>query len=427
MHGHRVFHTFEVTEESHTLEAYKKRGGYEALEKVLKGMQPADVQAEVAASGIRGRGGAGFPTATKWSFLAKNAPVYYLVCNADEGEPGTFKDRWIFEHTSHNLIEGMVLASYAINCRTAFIYIRGEFDLSYKRLMQALKEAYEAGFVGENILGSGFSCDIIVQQGGGAYVCGEESSLLSSIEGKKGYPKNKPPFPAVKGLFQAPTCVNNVETLSALPWILRNGGAKYAEYGTEKNKGTRLFGISGHVNRPGLYEREVGYPYKKMIYEDCGGILGGKELKAVIPGGNSTPILKPEQIENLTMDIEAVAAQGSMLGSGGVIVIAEGTCIPTLLQVMTRFYAHESCGQCTPCREGTTWMNQIVTRIAKGEGKAGDIENLERIAKGIMGNTVCALGAAAAMPVMSYLKQFRHEFEYFIEHGRSMCDGRLEI
>ena len=423
----RVFFTFDITADSHLLPAYRSRGGYKALEKSLKQLQPADVQAEVAASGLRGRGGAGFPTATKWSFLAKGAPVYYLCCNADEGEPGTFKDRWIFEHSPHLLIEGMLIACYALGVRHSFIYIRGEFDLSYRRLMHALDEARQAGLLGKMIMGTDFSCDIIVQQGAGAYVCGEESSMLSSIEGLKGYPRNKPPFPAVKGLYQMPTVINNVETLSTIPWILANGGAAYAKIGAEKNSGTRLFGISGHVKSPGLYEHETGYRLKDLIYQDAGGIAGGRALKAVIPGGSSTPILRADEIENITLDIDSVAAAGSMLGSGGVIVIAEGTCMVRLLQVLTRFYAHESCGQCIPCREGTSWMNKVVTRILQGKGVAGDLERLESITKGITGNTVCALGAAASMPVASFLNKFRDEFAYFIEHGRSLNDGRLEV
>lgn len=423
----RVFFNFDITEDSHLLPAYRKRGGYQALEKTLKGLTPAEVQAEVAASGLRGRGGAGFPTATKWSFLAKGAPVYYLCCNADEGEPGTFKDRWIFENSPHLLIEGMLIASFALGVRHAFIYIRGEFDLSYRRLMHALKEAREAGLVGPSVMGSAFSCEIIVQQGAGAYVCGEESSMLSSIEGSKGYPKNKPPFPAVKGLFQMPTVINNVETLATIPWIVRNGGAEYAKIGAEKNTGTRLFGISGHVKRPGLYEQPTGYSLKEIIYKDAGGISGDRALKAVIPGGCSTPILTAAEIENVTLDIDSVAAAGSMLGSGGVIVIAEGTCMVRLLQVLTRFYAHESCGQCIPCREGTAWMNKIVTRIGQGNGAEGDMGRLEAITKGIMGNTVCALGAAASMPVASFLKKFPEEFDFFIKNGRSLNDGRLDL
>jgi NADH-quinone oxidoreductase subunit F len=427
MNAAHVFFTFEPSADSHTLAAYRQRGGYRALEKALSGMTPLDVENEVKASGLRGRGGAGFPTGMKWSFVDKKSPKVYLCCNADEGEPGTFKDRWIFENSSHQLIEGVLLAAYALGVRHAFIYIRGEFDLPLKRLREALAEARGAGLLGENILGSGFSCDVIVHRGAGAYVCGEESSLISSLEGFKGYPRNKPPFPAVKGLYQAPTVINNVETLATIPWIIAHGGPAYAAIGTEKNSGTRLFGISGHVKRPGLYERPTGYPFTRMIFDDCGGILGGKRLKAVIPGGSSTPVLTAAEIEHLTMDAEAVQAAGSMLGSGGVIVIAEGTCMVTLLYVLSRFYAHESCGQCTPCREGTAWMDKIIARIAKGRGVAGDLEALERVTAGIMGNTVCALGDAAAMPVQGFLRKFRHEFEYFIEHGRSMCDGRLEI
>ncbi|MBI1921901.1 MAG: NADH-quinone oxidoreductase subunit NuoF [Geobacter sp.] len=423
----RVFFNFGITDDSHTLSAYRGRGGYQALEKALRTMQPLDVEKEVTTSGLRGRGGAGFPTGSKWSFVDKKSPVVYLCCNADEGEPGTFKDRWIFEHNSHQLVEGVLLAAYALNVRHAFIYIRGEFDLSYRRLLLALEEAREAGLVGERILGTEFSCDIIVHQGGGAYVCGEESSLLTSLEGFKGYPKNKPPFPAVKGLYQAPTVINNVETLATIPWIITHGGGAYAGIGAQNNTGTKLFGISGHVNKPGIHERPTGYPLKKIIFEDCGGILGGKALKAVIPGGSSTPVLKGFEIENVTLDAESVIKAGSMLGSGGIIVIAEGTCMVRLLQVLTRFYAHESCGQCTPCREGTAWMDKVIGRIVAGQGVKGDLERLEAVTSGIMGNTVCALGDAASMPVASFIKKFRDEFEYYIEHGRSMFDGRLEI
>ena len=423
----RIFFNFDLTADSHTLASYRQRGGYHALQKALKDMQPLDVENEVKASGLRGRGGAGFPTGVKWSFVDKSSPVVYLCCNADEGEPGTFKDRWIFEHSPHQLIEGIQLAAYALRVRHAFIYIRGEFDLSLRRIREAIQEAREAGLVGDNILDSRFSCDIIVHRGGGAYVCGEESSLISSLEGLKGYPRNKPPFPAVKGLYQAPTVINNVETLSVIPWIISHSGAAYAAIGNEKNSGTRLFGISGHVNRPGLYERPTGYPLKRIIYDDCGGILGGKQLKAVIPGGSSTPILLASEIEGITLDAESMAQAGSMLGSGGVIVIAEGVCMVSLLQVLTRFYSHESCGQCTPCREGTNWIDRVIGRIVKGQGIKGDLEGLERVTAGIMGNTVCALGDAASMPVQSFIKKFRTEFEFYIEHGRSMFDGRLEI
>ena len=427
MSGARVFFNFEVTADSHTLGAYRERCGYQALEKALRTLQPAEVEAEVTLSGLRGRGGAGFPTGKKWSFVDKKSPVVYLCCNADEGEPGTFKDRWVFEQAPHQLIEGVLLAAYALRVRHAFIYIRGEFDLPLRRLRAALQEAQEAGLVGERILGTDFSCDVIVHRGAGAYVCGEESSLLTSLEGFKAYPRNKPPFPAVKGLYQAPTVINNVETLATVPWIIAHGGAAYAAIGTVKNSGTRLFGISGHVERPGLYEWPTGYPLKKIIFEDAGGVLGGRSLKAVIPGGSSTPILKASEIDAVTLDAESVQAAGSMLGSGGIIVIAEGTCMVRLLQVLTRFYRHESCGQCTPCREGSAWMDKIIGRIAAGKGDKGDLERLESITRGIMGNTVCALGDAASMPVAGFLRKFREEFEYYIEHGRSMNGGRLEV
>lgn len=422
-----VFMNFAITRDSHALSAYRQRGGYQSFEKALREQNPEDVQLEVDASGLRGRGGAGFPTALKWSFVNKQSPVVYLCCNADEGEPGTFKDRWIFEHNPHQLLEGILLSSYALRVRHAFIYIRGEFDLPLRRLNEALQEACDAGLVGEGILDTDFSCDIIVHRGAGAYVCGEESSLLTSLEGFKAYPRNKPPFPAVKGLYQQPTIINNVETLATVPWIMTHGGLEYANIGTEWNSGTRIFGISGHVNNPGLFEREAGYSLKKIIFEDAGGIRGGKPLKAVIPGGSSTPILKADEIDEIALDAETLQKHGSMLGSGGIIVVGEGTCMVRLLQTLTRFYAHESCGQCTPCREGSALMDTIVSRIISGQGRSDDVERLEKMTKGIMGRTVCALGDAAAMPVQSFITKFRDEFDYFIEHGRSMNDGRLEI
>ncbi len=415
------------TADSHTLEAYRQRDGYRALARVLSTLQPAEVEKMVMDSGLQGRGGAGFPTGSKWSFVNKAAPVVYLCCNADEGEPGTFKDRWILEHSPHQLLEGMLIAAYALHVRNAFVYIRGEFDLPLRHLQMAVLEARAAGLLGEAILGSGFSCDIVVHRGAGAYVCGEESSLLNSLEGKKGLPRNKPPFPAVRGLYQRPTVVNNVETLSAVPWIVRNGAAAYAAIGNKKNPGTRLFGISGHVRRPGLYERPTGTRLRDLIFEDAGGMLNGARLKAVIPGGSSTPILTAPEIDAVTMDAESMGKAGSMLGSGGLIVIAEGTCMVRLLQVLSRFYAHESCGQCTPCREGTDWMNRILQRILAGQGQPGDLEMLLEIPAGIMGKTICALGDAASMPVLSFVRKFRPEFEYFIANGRSMHDGQLTV
>jgi NADH-quinone oxidoreductase subunit F len=364
-------------------------------------------------------------TGLKWEFVSKDAPVVYLCCNIDEGEPGTFKDRWILEHSPHQLLEGMLIASYALRVRHAFAYIRGEFDLPLRRLQQALQEARAAGLVGENILGSGFCCDIVIHRGAGAYVCGEESSLINSLEGKKGFPRNKPPFPAVRGLYQKPTVVNNVETLATVPWILRHSPEAYAAMGVKKSPGTRLFGVSGHVERPGLFEKPTGYPLKTLIERDCGGVLGGRRLKAVIPGGSSTPILTAAEIEHVTLDPESMSKAGSMVGSGAVIVVAEGTCMVRLLQVLTRFYAHESCGQCTPCREGTDWMNRILERIIGGRGTAADLATLRRLPTGIQGNTVCALGDAASMPVASFLKKFGDEFEHYVAHGASLHGGRL--
>jgi NADH-quinone oxidoreductase subunit F len=425
--GNAVFFSHSVSGVSHTLREYRLRGGYEALEKALMGMQPVDVEREVALSGLRGRGGAGFPVGAKWGFVNKKSPVVHLCCNADEGEPGTFKDRWILEHSPHQLLEGILLAAYALGVRHAFVYVRGEFDLPLRRLRAALQEARDAGLLGMNILATQFCCDVVVHRGAGAYVCGEESSLLNSLEGRKGYPRNKPPFPAIKGLYQRPTVINNVETLAAVPWIVANGGARYAAIGAKKNPGTRLFGLSGHVARPGLYERPTGYPLKKIIFDDAGGVLGGRRLKAVIPGGSSTPILSAAEIENVTLDADSLQRAGSMLGSGGIIAIAEGTCMVRLLQVLTRFYRHESCGQCVPCREGTDWMNHILERILSGNGVKGDCATLQAIPAGIMGNTICALGDAASIPVLSFLKKFGSEFEYYVEHGRSMNDGRLVV
>lgn len=421
-----VFCNFRIDGDSQSLAAYRDRGGYQALRKALTTLQPKDVENEVTLSGLRGRGGANFPVGAKWSFVNKHSPVVYLCCNADEGEPGTFKDRWILEHSPHQLIEGILLAAYALGTRHAFVYIRGEFDLPLRRLREALAEARGARLAGERILDTSFSCDIVIHRGAGAYVCGEESSLINSLEGRKGYPRNKPPFPAIKGLYDAPTVVNNVETLAGIPWIVMHGGEAYAAIGNPSNPGWRLFGISGHVNQPAVYERPTGYSMKKLIFDDAGGILADKPLKAVIPGGSSTPVLTATEIENLTLDAPSLQQAGSMLGSGGIIVMAAGTCMVRVLHVLTRFYSHESCGQCTPCREGTAWMNDIMERIVAGKGVPADLVNLQSIPAGILGNTLCALGDAAAMPVQSFLKKFRPEFEFFVAHGRSQYDGRLE-
>lgn len=425
MNAGPVFFNHELSTSSHSLADYRRRGGYAALEKALRTMTRDEVEREVLQSGLQGRGGAGFMTGVKWDFVDKKAPVVYLCCNIDEGEPGTFKDRWILEHSPHQLLEGMLIASYALGVRHAFAYIRGEFDLPLRRLAGALEEARAAGLVGERVLGTEFSCDIVVHRGAGAYVCGEESSLLNSLEGRKGWPRNKPPFPAVKGLYQRPTVVNNTETLATVPWILANGAAAYASIGVKKSPGTRLFGLSGHVARPGLHEKPTGYPLRQLISEDGGGLVDGRPLKAVIPGGSSTPILTPAEVETVTLDPESMSRAGTMLGSGAVIVVAEGTCMVRLLQVLTRFYAHESCGQCSPCREGTAWMNGILARICAGRGTPDDVTTLRSVAGGIQGKTVCALGDAAAMPVISFVKKFGDEFEFYARNGRSLHDGRL--
>jgi NADH-quinone oxidoreductase subunit F len=419
--------TFPVTPTSHTLADYKARGGYAALAKALTTMTPQQVTAEVDASGIQGRGGAAFPMGRKWGVVHPNdGQPHYLCANADEGEPGTFKDRWILENAPHLLLESMLIASYALQVRHAFVYIRGEFDLPYRRLAAARDEAYAAGYFGEGILGTDFACDVVIYRGAGSYVCGEASGLISSIEGKRGYPRNRPPRLTVKGLYQRPTVVNNVETLSNLAWIINHGGKAFREIGAPKCPGTRLISISGHVNRPGVYEIETGYPWAKFIHDDCGGVVGGRALKAVIPGGISTKVLTGKEIESLALDSEQVEAAGSSLGSGGMIVIADGTCMVRLLQVMLRFYHHESCGQCTPCREGMGWMHRIIDRIVAGEGRPEDIERLYEISRWNDGNTICGMGDAAGYAASGFLNKFRDEFEYWIEHKRSRCDGVLE-
>ena len=404
--------------EQYRIETYIKNGGYTAIKKAMK-MAPAELVEEVKKSGLRGRGGAGFPTGLKWSFLPKDTvkPIY-LVCNADEGEPGTFKDRYIMERDPHLFIEGIIISSYAIKAKQAFIYIRGEFVLSANRLEEAVKEAAKAGYVGKNILGSGYDLEITVHRGAGAYICGEETSLLESLEGKRGYPRLKPPFPAVVGAFKSPTIINNVETLAAVPWIVINSGEAYARIGTEKSKGTKLFSISGKVNRPGVYEVDLGYPLVKFIEEYAGGIKNKRKLKAVIPGGSSTPVLKASEIEGVVLDYESIAKAGSMLGSGAIIVFDETDCMIKAISVLADFYAHESCGQCTPCREGTTWMARKIRNIIGGKGKESDQDLLLEICDNIMGKTVCPLGDAAAMPVESFVKKYRDEFEHHIREGK---------
>jgi len=419
--------TFPVTATSHTLAEYRARGGYQALDKALRQMTPQKVVAEVTTSGIQGRGGAAFPMGRKWAVVHPNdGQPHYLCANADEGEPGTFKDRWILENAPHVLLESMLIASYALQVRHAFVYIRGEFDEPYRRLAGALEEAYAAGYIGERILGTDFSCDVVIHRGAGSYVCGEASALLSSLEGKRGYPRNRPPRLTVRGLYQRPTVVNNIETLSNIAWIIANGGEAFKKIGHEKDPGTRLISISGHIERPGVYEIEAGYPWRKFIYEDCGGVLGGHALKCIIPGGISTKVLTGKEIEPLTLDNPSLQAAGSSMGSGGMIVIAEGTCMVRLLQVLVRFYHHESCGQCTPCREGMGWMHRIIDRIVAGEGRVEDIERLYQISAWNDGNTICGMGDAAGYATSGILNKFRDEFEYFIEHKKSRFNGTLE-
>jgi NADH-quinone oxidoreductase subunit F len=435
MTGRKVLMDFEVTATSHSLDDYRARGGYEALEKALRTMKPREVTQEIVDSGLQGRGGAAFPAGRKWQGIdPDDGQPHYLIANADEGEPGTFKDRWVLEYTPHTLLESMLLSCYALGVRYCFVYIRGEYDVPWRRLDAAVEEAYAAGYFGEKILGSDFSCDLFVFRGAGAYVCGEASSLLGSIEGTRAFPRNRPPRMTVRGLYQAPTVVNNVETLSTIAWIVRNGAKAFREIGTEKSPGTRLISVSGHIARPGVYEVELGYSWARFLHEDCGGVLGGRPLKAVIPGGISSQVLTGKdakvltagEVEGLTLDHEKLRSAGSSLGSGGMIVIAEGTCMVRLLQIMLRFYHHESCGQCTPCREGTGWMHRIIDRIVAGDGRPEDLERLNYIAGFNDGTTICGLGDAAGYAATAMLDNFRDEFEYFIEHKRSKFAGKLE-
>ncbi|MGE5339198.1 MAG: NADH-quinone oxidoreductase subunit NuoF [Gemmatimonadota bacterium] len=428
MTGAKWIMSFPVTATSHTLADYRARGGYETIRKVLTSMKPEDVTKEVTASGLLGHGGAAFPVGRKWAVIKPNdGQPHHLCANADEGEPGTFKDRWILEHAPHLLVESMLITSYAIGCRHSFVYIRGEFDLPYRRLQGAVDEAYDAGLLGQPLFDTDFALDLFVYRGAGSYVCGEASGLLTSIEGKKGYPRNRPPRLTVRGLYQRPTVVNNVETLSNITGIIANGAEAFKKTGTAKSPGTQLVSISGHVNKPGVYEVEYGYPLAQFIYEDCGGMLGGKKLKALIPGGISTKVLTSEDIAPLTYDHASFDKAGSSLGSGGMIAIADGTCMVRLLQVMLRFYHHESCGQCTPCREGMGWMHRIIDRIVEGKGVPEDIDRLVAISNANDGTTICGMGDAAGYATVGIIAKFRDEFEYFIANKRSKCNGALEV
>jgi len=411
------------------LDGYMKHGGYDTLKKALKSMSPDDVVEEVKKSGLRGRGGAGFPTGMKWSFLAKPEGVpRYLVCNADESEPGTFKDRYLMEKIPHLLVEGMILSSYALGANQSFIYIRGEFMYVLNILEKAIAEAYAKGLLGKNILGSGYDLDLVVTPGGGAYICGEETALLESLEGKRGNPRIKPPFPAVKGLWGCPTVVNNVETIAAVVPIVSEGGEAYASIGIGRSTGTKLISACGNLARPGVYEIELGLSVEEFIYGDdyCRGIAQGKKLKACVPGGSSVPILphylvtKTAAGENRLMTYESLAEggfeSGSMLGSGGFIVFDEDQCIVRNTWNFARFYSHESCGQCSPCREGTGWMEKVLNRLEHGKGQMHDIDLLADINKKIEGNTICPLGDAAAWPVAAAIRHFREEFEWHVTH-----------
>jgi NADH-quinone oxidoreductase subunit F len=405
-----------------SMESYLKTGGYQALKKILneKISQEAVIE-EVKASGLRGRGGAGFPTGLKWSFMPRNAPGQkYLVCNSDESEPGTCKDRDILRFNPHALVEGMIIGGYSIGATVGYNYMRGEFmDEPYIRFEAALKEAYEAGYIGKNILGSGVDFDLYGALGAGAYICGEETALLESLEGKKGQPRFKPPFPANFGLYGMPTTINNTESLSSVPAIIRNGPEWFANLGIPNNGGVKLFSVSGHVNSPGNFEINMGTPFKDLL-EMSGGVKEGRKLKAVIPGGSSVPVLTGDMMMECTMDYDSITKAGSMLGSGAVIVMDESTDMVKTLRRISRFYFSESCGQCTPCREGTGWLYRVLCRIVDGKGRPEDIELLEEVSHKIEGRTICALGDAAAMPVWSFIKHFRHEFEYYVEHKRSI-------
>ena len=417
-----------------TLPVYKSFGGYSVLEKSLR-MKDADIVEEVKKSGLRGRGGAGFPTGMKWSFIAKPPGVArYLVCNADESEPGTFKDRYLMERNPHLLIEGMIISSFALGANTSYIYIRGEMMYVYHIIQKAIDECYAAGLLGKNILGSGFDHDLHVHCGAGAYICGEETGLIESLEGKRGNPRIKPPFPAVKGVWDCPTVVNNVETLAAVVPIIKMGGDEYAKIGIGKSTGTKLISASGHINKPGVYEIELGVPVEEFIYSEnyCGGIRNGKKLKAVVAGGSSVPILPAELIlktakgEPRLMSYESLSdggfQTGTMLGSGGFIVMDESASVVKNLWNFTRFYHHESCGQCSPCREGTGWMEKILHKILDGHGKISDIDLLWDIQSKIEGKTICPLGEAAAWPVAAAIRHFRGEFEEYVRNGKNIQD-----
>jgi len=419
------FATLQFKDQPWSYQNYLKTGGYKAWRKILKSkIEPGAVVEEIKASGLRGRGGAGFPTGLKWSFMPRTAPVQkYLVCNSDESEPGTCKDRDILRFNPHALVEGMAIACYAMGATVGYNYMRGEFmDEPAQRFTQALKEAYDEGLLGKNILGTEVSIDLYPSLGAGAYICGEETALLNSLEGKRGLPRYKPPFPANFGLYGKPTTINNTETLSSVPAIMRNGAKWFADLGIPNSGGVKLFSVSGHVNKPGNFEISMGTPFVELL-EMAGGVRDGNKLKAVIPGGSSVPVVPGDIMMQANMDYDSIVSAGSMLGSGAVIVMDETTDMVQALRRISRFYFSESCGQCTPCREGTGWLYRMLTRIVKGKGTMQDLDKLDDVASKIEGRTICALGDAAAMPVRSFVKHYRHEFEHYIEHGKSMVEG----
>ncbi|MDX1796422.1 MAG: NADH-quinone oxidoreductase subunit NuoF [Hydrogenovibrio sp.] len=410
-------------ENSWDIDTYVANGGYEVWKKVLAGeISPQEIIDEVKTSNIRGRGGAGFPTGLKWSFMNRNAPgPKYILCNSDEGEPGTFKDRDILRYNPHQLVEGMMIAGYVIGACAGYNYIRGEFWEPYKRFDNAVNQAREAGLLGKNILGSGFDFDLYTHLGAGAYICGEETALVESIEGKKGQPRFKPPFPASYGLYGKPTTINNTETLASIPVILAKGGEWFADIGAQNAGGTKCYSVSGHVNQPGNFEVRMGTPFKDLL-ELAGGVWKDRQLKAVIPGGSSTAVLPAEKALSMNMDYDSIAKAGSFLGAGSVVIMDDQTDMVEALERLTWFYYEESCGQCTPCREGTGWMYRVVHRIKQGKGRPEDIELLKDVSGKIMGRVICGLGDAAAIPVGSFLEHFEHEFRHYIEHGCSIYD-----
>jgi NADH-quinone oxidoreductase subunit F len=408
---------------SNTLAFYRSHAGYEAAQKVLTSMKPQETIDLVKASGLRGRGGAGFPTGSKWDFVPKQTTKpKYLVCNADESEPGTFKDRVLLENDPHGTIEGCLIAAYAIGSSTCYIYIRGEFGLGYRRLQAAIDEAYEAGILGKNIFGTGFNLDITVHRGAGAYICGEETGLLSSLEGKRGYPKIKPPFPAVEGLFGCPTVINNVETLATLPHIVSRGVAWFKSMGTEKSPGPKIFGISGKVNKPGLYELPLATPVR-VVVEMAGGVRDHKVIKGVVPGGSSSGVLTPAELDT-PLDFESIGAKGLILGTACLIVLDEDDCMVDALWNLQRFYHHESCGQCTPCREGTGWIEKVLARLERGQGQKEDVDRLVEVANNMCGRTICAFADGAAIPVRAFIERFKDEFLRHVTEKK--CPFKME-